>query len=57
MEKTKRSIEERLQAVEDRLEILNLVGGHPPGVAGVRLTPDVQVKMQVFVGHGVLQIV
>lgn len=27
----KRSIEERLLAVEDRLEILNLVGGHPPG--------------------------
>ena len=31
MAKSQRSIEERLQAVEDRLEILNLVGGHPPG--------------------------
>jgi hypothetical protein len=29
--KTNRSIEERLQAVEDRLEILNLIAGHPPG--------------------------
>jgi hypothetical protein len=27
----KRSIEERLQDVEDRLEILNLIAGHPPG--------------------------
>lgn len=27
----KRSLEERLQAVEDRLEILNLIAGHPPG--------------------------
>jgi hypothetical protein len=26
-----RSIEQRLQAVEDRLEILNLVAAHPPG--------------------------
>lgn len=26
-----RSIEERLRAVEDRLEILNLIAGHPPG--------------------------
>lgn len=27
----KRSIEERLRGVEDRLEILNLIAGHPPG--------------------------
>ncbi len=26
-----RSLEERLQEVEDRLEILNLIAGHPPG--------------------------
>jgi hypothetical protein len=26
-----RSVEERLQAVEDRLDILNLIAGHPPG--------------------------
>lgn len=26
-----RSIEQRLQAIEDRLEILNLVAAHPPG--------------------------
>ncbi len=25
------SIEERLQAIEDRLEIINLIAGHPPG--------------------------
>jgi hypothetical protein len=28
---SKRSLEERLRDVEDRLEILNLVAGHPPG--------------------------
>jgi len=27
----KRSLEERLRDVEDRLEILNLIAGHPPG--------------------------
>lgn len=27
----KRSVEERLQEVEDRLAILNLIAGHPPG--------------------------
>jgi hypothetical protein len=27
----KQSLEERLRAVEDRLEILNLIAGHPPG--------------------------
>lgn len=27
----KPTLEERMQAIEDRLEILNLVGGHPPG--------------------------
>src|SRR5919202_6115276 len=27
---TSRSLEERLRAVEDRLEILNLIAGHPP---------------------------
>ncbi|HVA15813.1 MAG TPA: nuclear transport factor 2 family protein [Stellaceae bacterium] len=26
-----RTVEERLQAIEDRLEILNLIAGHPPG--------------------------
>ncbi len=26
-----RSIEQRLQAIEDRLDILNLIAGHPPG--------------------------
>ena len=26
-----RTIEQRLQAIEDRLEILNLIAGHPPG--------------------------
>jgi hypothetical protein len=26
-----RSLEERLQAIEDRLEILNLIAAHPPG--------------------------
>lgn len=26
-----RSLEERLQAIEDRLEIMNLIAGHPPG--------------------------
>ena len=31
MAKAKKSIEERLQEVEDRLEILNLVAAHPPG--------------------------
>jgi SnoaL-like protein len=31
MAKTKKSIEERLQEVEDRLEILNLIAAHPPG--------------------------
>jgi hypothetical protein len=29
--KQHRSLEERLQAVEDRLEILNLIAAHPPG--------------------------
>jgi hypothetical protein len=28
---SKRSLEERLRDVEDRLEILNLIAGHPPG--------------------------
>jgi len=31
MAKAKKSIEERLQEVEDRLEILNLIAAHPPG--------------------------
>lgn len=26
-----RTLEERLQAIEDRLDILNLIAGHPPG--------------------------
>jgi len=30
-EARKRSLEERLRDVEDRLEILNLIAGHPPG--------------------------
>jgi hypothetical protein len=29
--KAKKSIEERLQEVEDRLEIINLIAAHPPG--------------------------
>jgi hypothetical protein len=31
MAKAKKSVEERLQEVEDRLEILNLIAAHPPG--------------------------
>lgn len=31
MAKAKKSLEARLQAVEDRLEILNLIAAHPPG--------------------------
>jgi hypothetical protein len=31
MAKAKKSLEERLQEVEDRLEILNLIAAHPPG--------------------------
>jgi SnoaL-like domain len=31
MAKAKKSVEERLQKVEDRLEILNLIAAHPPG--------------------------
>jgi hypothetical protein len=31
MAKAKKSVEERLQKVEDRLEILNLIEAHPPG--------------------------
>ena len=31
MAKAKKSIEERLQEVEDRLEIINLIAAHPPG--------------------------
>ena len=31
MAKAKKSLEERLQEVEDRLEIINLIAAHPPG--------------------------
>ena len=31
MAKAKKSVEERLQEVEDRLEIINLIAAHPPG--------------------------
>ena len=29
--KKSRNLEQRLQAIEDRLEIINLIAGHPPG--------------------------